>query len=236
MRLPYLAFVAVSSVVAIRAMAPTPIVHAADATGLFQVRGYTMAAPVAIRGDIAQPAATVYEVAGDGNVARYRVRERLMGRDRDNDAVGETPTLRGRIALDASGRVVPAGSRFSADMSQLTSDESRRDNYVRRRLLVTDSFPETTLQVTAVRNLPTPLPTSGRVSFELVGDLTVKGVARPTTWTVTSTIDGDRLTGRAATRFTFADFQLTQPRVPIVLSVADTIGLEYDFTMRRVAR
>jgi polyisoprenoid-binding protein YceI len=217
MRLPILAGIAVAGVLASRSLTPPPATAHAAALPWAQ-------------------AAVTWEVAGDGNVARYRVRERLLGRDRDNDAVGETPTLRGRIALDAAGRVVPAGSRFSADLSQLTSDESRRDNYVRRRLLVTDSFPEATLQVTAVRNLPTPLPTSGRVSFELVGDLTVKGVTRPTTWTVTATVDGDRLTGRAATRFTFADFQLTQPRVSIVLSVADTIGLEYDFTMRRVAR
>jgi hypothetical protein len=29
--------------------------------------------------------------------------------------------------------------------------------------------------------------------------------------------------------FTFKDFSLEQPRVPVVLSVADTIKLEYDF-------
>lgn len=33
------------------------------------------------------------------------------------------------------------------------------------------------------------------------------------------------------TAFTFADFDIDQPRVPIVLSVADTIKLEYDFTL-----
>jgi len=31
------------------------------------------------------------------------------------------------------------------------------------------------------------------------------------------------------TAFTFKDFELVQPRVPVVLSVADTIKLEYDF-------
>jgi hypothetical protein len=37
----------------------------------------------------------------------------------------------------------------------------------------------------------------------------------------------------ASTRFTFADFGIAQPRVPVVLSVADTIGLEYSFTLVR---
>lgn len=34
-------------------------------------------------------------------------------------------------------------------------------------------------------------------------------------------------------KFSFADFGLTQPRVPIVLSVAETIALEYDFKLLR---
>ena len=37
--------------------------------------------------------------------------------------------------------------------------------------------------------------------------------------------------GTAATAFTFKDFGLEQPRVPVVLSVADTIRLEYDFRL-----
>jgi hypothetical protein len=39
--------------------------------------------------------------------------------------------------------------------------------------------------------------------------------------------------GTASTRFTFADFGITPPRVPILLSVADTIAIEYDFSLTR---
>ncbi len=46
---------------------------------------------------------------------------------------------------------------------------------------------------------------------------------------------GSRVTGSASTRFTFADFGITPPSVRIVLSVSDTIGLEYDFTLTRAA-
>ncbi|MEO5817844.1 MAG: hypothetical protein ABIT20_21420 [Gemmatimonadaceae bacterium] len=42
-----------------------------------------------------------------------------------------------------------------------------------------------------------------------------------------------RATGSASTKFTFADFTITLPKAPILLSVADTIALEYDFTMLR---
>lgn len=174
-----------------------------------------------------------YETGATGNAARYRVRERLAGKTLDNDAVGETTALAGVIVVDARGLVLADSSRFTATVTGLTSDEPRRDRYVRNRILVTDSFPTTTFQATAVRGLAVPLPTAGAATFELLGNLTVKGVTRPASWQVTATVQGDRLTGRAVTRFTFADFRLLQPKVSILLGVADTIALEYDFAMTR---
>lgn len=180
-----------------------------------------------------QEIAVKYVTVAEGSTARYRVRERLLGRELDNDAVGETSAITGTIALDKSGAVVRGASRFDVTLAGLTSDEARRDNYVRSRLLVTDSFPTTRLAVTGVRGLPSPLPTRGRVQFQLIGDLTVKGVTRPSSWNVTANVAGDQLTGTAATSFTFAEYQLTQPRVRVVLSVNDTIRLEYDFAMKK---
>jgi hypothetical protein len=57
----------------------------------------------------------------------------------------------------------------------------------------------------------------------------VRGVTRPTTWTVNARYLPTAVTGKAATAFTFAEFTIPQPRVPILLSVSDTIKLEYDF-------
>jgi polyisoprenoid-binding protein YceI len=188
-----------------------------------------------LRRATAQDVAVRYVTEGDGNLARYRVRERLLGNELDNDAVGETRAISGSIALDRDARVVPAGSLFTVELAGLKSDKSRRDTYVRNRLLATKTYPSTRFAITEVRGLPSPLPTSGPVRFQLVGDLTIKGVTRPTTWSVSATVTGDRLTGRAATAFTFAQFQLTQPKVSVVLSVSDTVRLEYDFVMRRQA-
>ena len=172
-------------------------------------------------------------VASEHNKARYRVRERLAGRELDNDAIGETPNVTGTIAVDDKGKVIASESRFTAELAPLTSDNSRRDNYVRRRLLVTDTFPTTTLNITDVRGLPSPLPEAGEAKFQIIGNLTLRGVTRQTTWSVTAKLEGDRLSGTAATRFAFADFSIPQPRVAMVLSVSDTIGLEYDFVMTR---
>jgi polyisoprenoid-binding protein YceI len=170
-------------------------------------------------------------VAPDGNEVRYRVREQLVGVDFPNDAVGATRDVTGGIAFDSAGQVLPSASKFTANVATLKSDRDRRDGYVRGRTLETDQFPTVTLVPTAVRGISFPLPTSGSKTFQLVGDLTVKGVTKPTTWQVDATFDRGRITGNAATTFTFADFGLEQPRVRVLLSVADTIKLEYTFSL-----
>ena len=170
-------------------------------------------------------------VARTGNEARYRVREQLAGFDFPNDAVGVTSAITGAIVIDEQGNITPGESRFVVDVTPLKSDQERRDNYIRRRTLETETHPTVTLAPTAARGLSLGSAPTGEQSFELVADLTVKGVTRPTTWNVIASFDGDRVTGTAATAFTFEEFGLAKPRVARVLSVADTIRLEYDFTL-----
>ena len=184
-------------------------------------------------GDVALPATDGLQlvVAPDGNEVRYRIREQLAGFDLPNDAVGATSDVTGGIAFDGKGQLVPASSKFVVNVATLKSDKDRRDGYVRGRVLETSQFPTVELAPTALRGLTLPVPTSGSKTFQLVGNLTVHGVTKPTTWQVDAKFDGTRVSGTAATAFAFSDFGLTQPRVPVVLSVADTIKLEYTFSL-----
>jgi polyisoprenoid-binding protein YceI len=188
------------------------------------------------RAPAAAAAPRKFVVDATANEARYRVRERLMGKDLDNDAVGVTREVTGTLYVDAQGRIVRDSSRIVVVLTSLKSDSDRRDGFIRRRTLQSDSFPTATLVPTAIRGGTGALPTSGSATFELLGDLTVRGVTRPTVWKVTARADGGAVAGTAATAFTFKDFSLDQPRVPVVLSVADTIKLEYDFRFVQAPR
>jgi polyisoprenoid-binding protein YceI len=168
-------------------------------------------------------------VAAEGNEARYKVREQLFGNDLPNDAVGKTAAVTGELGLNADGTLAPGVSRFVVDVTGLASDQTRRDNYVRNNVLETTQFRTVTMEPTQIRGLTGPLPTSGTREFDMVGNLTVHGVTRVTTWRTSASFSGDTVSGTTSTAFTFGDFNLRQPRVPIVLSVADTIRLEYDF-------
>jgi polyisoprenoid-binding protein YceI len=171
-----------------------------------------------------------YVLASEGNEARYLVREQLLGLDFPSDAVSKTSAIQGGVVLNAQGGIVRGESKFIIDLTSLKSDSDRRDNWVRRNLFAVDTFPSVEFVPTEARGLKLPLP-AGQITFELVGDLTVRGVTRPTTWIVTAQRDGDAVVGKAATRFKFADFNLRVPRVRSVLSVEDDIRLEYDFRL-----
>ena len=170
-------------------------------------------------------------LASTGNAARYRVRERLVGHDLPNDAVGETKSLTGAIAFDSSGKVIRGASKFTVEAGSFVSDKDRRDGFVRGRLLEADRYPTVVLVPTEVRGVALPLPKTGTAPIEMTGDLTVRGVTRPTIWKGTAQFKDSQVSGSATTSFTFDDFQMEQPRVPVLLSVADTIGLEINFNL-----
>ncbi|GIW07322.1 MAG: hypothetical protein KatS3mg060_2127 [Dehalococcoidia bacterium] len=191
----------------------------------------TVTEPVA--GSVAAPAVAVGEgatrytiVAGE---ARYRVTEQLAGRNLPNDAVGVTSQVTGAVVRNADGTIA-AGSQLVVNLTSLTSDSSQRDSFIKRNTLQTDQYPTATFHVREVRGLPATIPASGSTAVEVLGDLTIHGVTRPATWTGTLTFTENGLTGSLATTVTLADFGMTAPRVPLVLSIDETIHLELDVT------
>jgi len=151
--------------------------------------------------------------------------------DLPQDAIGRTSEITGGIGVGNDGQIISGESKFVINVGTLKSDRDMRDGYIRRRTLETDKYPTVEFAPTGFRGLPKVLPTSGKHTFDIIGNLTVRGVTKPTTWRVTAEAKGGQVTGNAATAFTFSDFNMDQPRVPVLLSVADTIRLEYDFTL-----
>ena len=77
----------------------------------------------------------------NGTQARFRVREQLARRNLPNDAVGTTNAVSGNIDIGANGVLVPGASKITVDMTSLKTDESRRDNFIRRNTLETARYP-----------------------------------------------------------------------------------------------
>lgn len=164
-----------------------------------------------------------------GSIARYRIEEQLARLTLPNDAVGETDTLDGHLLFNESGDLI-SGSKLSLDVASLTSDEPRRDRYVRRNTLKSDLFPTIDFEVRSVGNLEWPIPTEGLHEFQIVGDLTVMDVTKEISWEVSANVVQDSITGAASSVIDFETFGIDKPRLAFILSVDDDIRLELEFS------
>jgi polyisoprenoid-binding protein YceI len=184
-----------------------------------------------LRSQAAQ-ASTRIEIAA-GSTAEYRVREQLARLNFPNDAVGKTDSLTGSIVVGPGGAITP-GSKLTVDMRDLQSDSDRRDNFLRQNTLHTSRFPTAEFVPRRQEGLPSPLPSSGKAAFKLIGDMTVHGVTTELVWDVATSFAPGTVSGEATTRFQFAKFGLTIPKVMGLLSVDDDIRLVLNFKARRV--
>jgi polyisoprenoid-binding protein YceI len=164
-----------------------------------------------------------------GSQARYRAREQFVGAQLPNDAIGTTGDVSGQIVVDTTHKVVRDASRVTVDLRSLQSDQRTRDQYIQQTTLQTNQFPTAEFVPTEARGLPATLPTSGTLTFQLAGDLTVHGVTRPAVWDVQAQMNGGAASGTATTRVTLADFGMPKPTVARIMSIEDTIVLELDF-------
>ncbi len=172
-------------------------------------------------------------VVPEQSEARYRVREQLVRLSLPSDAIGATKSITGTIVGKRDGTIVFSLSKIRVDLRTLQSNERQRDNFLRQNVLQSDRYPYAEFVPLEAPGLPLAPPESGEAEFQLVGDLTIRNVTKRVTWNVKGRVDGDDGLVQANTSFTFGYFNLTQPQVPVVLSIVDNIRLEVDLYLRR---
>jgi len=170
-----------------------------------------------------------------GTKARYKVREQLAGINFPSDAVGTTEAVTGVVVVKPDGSIDAAQSKLTIDLKTLTSDQQMRDGYVQSRTLETAKFPTMEFVPKRAVGLPAPLPAGmqAQAGFQLIGDTTLHGVTKETTWNVVATFGNDLVAGRATTTTDFATFGMTKPTLARLMSVEDKIELEIEFKCKR---
>ena len=163
------------------------------------------------------------------STARYLVREQLANLDFPIDAIGETNEVNGSIVLDKNGNIINEKSIIIVNVKSLKSDNGRRDKYISRKSLESNTYPEAKISIKKIEGLPWPLPDSGESDITIIGDMTAHGVTDQITWDTKVNFNNNSLKGLAKTNFKFEKFDMELPRVAIVLSVDDNIRLELDF-------
>lgn len=155
-------------------------------------------------------------VVGEGSRATFTVNEKLAQLPLPNDAVVRTTALAGQVRLD--GRE----SKVTLDLQKLSSDQDRRDQFVRRMFA---QKPTAELLVPAISGLPERYEPGQVVKQSVQGTMTINGVTKPLTFEVEARLDGTTLNILGKTSIVWKDFEIPPPNTPAV-TVQDKVAVE----------
>jgi hypothetical protein len=160
---------------------------------------------------------------GQGSVAGYRVREKLLRLPASNDGVGRTSAITGgfRLTRDPAGLRVEKGMRIDVDVSTLKSDEDRRDDHMRTMAIETDLYPTASFTTTSDIVLPRDMTGGGQAFVTVAGDLTIHGVTRAVSIPLLAQHAVGRIEIVGALSFPWDFFQMKQPNLSYVTVEAD---------------
>jgi len=165
---------------------------------------------------------------GSGSVVGYRVNEVLFGQT--HEAVGRTDSITGSLTL-AGTKITSAD--FTVDMTSVSSDEGRRDEQFDGRIMEVSTYPTATFQLTRPIALGS-IPAQGvKTTYTATGDLTLHGVTRSVAFTVTGRRDGSSVQIAGSIPVTFADYGISNPSFPPVVTTDDHGTLEFSLVFDR---
>lgn len=163
-----------------------------------------------------------------GTFVGFRVAEELSGIG-STTAVGRTPTVTGTLEIDAT---TVTAVEIEADMSEITTNDSRRDDQV-QGALETGNFPTATFVLSEPIELGDEAAAGETVRVDATGDLTVHGVTRPVTIPLEARLVEDTVVVVGSMDIVFADFGVEVPSAPIVLSVDGDGEMEFQLFFTR---
>ncbi len=178
-----------------------------------------------------------FVVVPDQSTAAYLVDEEFLGGALDKlgiaagdyDIVGSTQEVSGQFELDLDAGTIGA-NEFTVQIDTLSSDQSRRDNWVREQAPAFARFPTATFVANSIENAPSDYTDGEEATFQLSGDLSVRDVTLPITFDVTATLDGDTISGVAIADSLLSDFGINPPNFANTLTVEDPFQIRMELT------
>jgi polyisoprenoid-binding protein YceI len=165
-------------------------------------------------GGPATPDGTWKIVRGENVYVGYRMTEVFAGDIVHKEAVGRTPVVDGSTSI--KGNMVTAAI-VTADLRELRSNRSPRDNYIHTHAIESDAFPMATFELTKPLALPTPLRKGVKLEhLTATGALTLHGVTRTITVPLDARWDGSRIEVAGNAPVVLADYKIAAPDTGVV--------------------
>ena len=203
---------------------PPAALDPAAATTAGQARGTTGA-------DSADSPDGSWQVSDDGSsYVGYRVKEQLAFLDSPNEAVGRSSAVTG--TMEVAGDTVE-DVRIEADLTRLTSDETRRDNAIRQRGLESERYPTATLELAEPIKLAKAPVEGEEVRGQGKGRLTVHGVTREVELDLRGRWSGSTIQVVGQLPVRMSDYQIEAPRFGPVVSIEDSAAVDFSLVFER---
>lgn len=152
--------------------------------------------------------------------------------ERFKTTIGTTSAISGEIVLDfVGGGVELISAEFSTDLTTLKTNRWQRDANIRNRWLRSNTYPTATFVATEARGLDS-WSAGQPVSFQLVGEVQIRGVKQTVTMDASGSIDGNMLTASTRLPLKMTDFGFFPPNIVNVVVVEDDFILFADITAR----
>jgi polyisoprenoid-binding protein YceI len=187
--------------------------------------------PTAETAPVEEPSAgaRVFTIDQSGSQVRFELDEDLRGQR--ITVVGLTDQVAGQLSLDLADLAQTQVGVIQINARTLLTDNSFRNRAIQNEILQTGSWEFITFTPTAIDGLPDSAVIGQPVTFSINGDLTIRDITMPATFTIEATVVSDtQLAGTASTVINREDFGLRIPSVPNVANVEEEVELYIDFT------
>lgn len=159
--------------------------------------------------------------ATTGSEAGYRVHENLHGQD--NEAAGRTNQVTGTLVIDGS---TISTAQIVVDLASVKSDDNRRDNQYRNRIMDVSRFPTATFELNQPIVLPSVPTDTSTLSVQATGNLTLRGTTKPVTVDLNAQRSGADIRVQGAIPVRFDDWGIPSPSF-VDISVDDHGEIEF---------
>jgi polyisoprenoid-binding protein YceI len=168
----------------------------------------------------------------DQNFVGYRVTEKLIANISESEATGRTDTVTASMTIDGT---TVQDVTVTADLRDLTSDNSFRDGRIRSEGLESDDFPEAKFVLTKPIELESVPAAGTTIKTSATGDFTLHGVTKSVTISLEGRWDGKQVQVVGNLPIAFSDYGITAPTAPAVASVDDHGEMELQLFFDRAS-
>ncbi len=183
----------------------------------------------------AEAGTTVFAIVPQQSQVRFTLQEDLRGVR--TTVVGATDQVAGEIGVNFTAPAESEIGTITINVRTLATDSGLRDSAIRGQILLSSQaeYEFATFTPTSTEGLPASVTLGEAFTFTVTGDLTLKGITAPVTFTVEVTpVSNTLITGNASAMVDRTDWDLQIPSVPSVANVDEQVMVEIEFTAQAV--